>query len=108
VTAAKIRPGTLALVAKCNQTAAVTLNGTVTEVQGKKHKHGKHAPKRVQLKKVNAMLRANVANSLTMRIPASVIVALKHGTKESATFTLSAQNGNGTTRATARSNSLRL
>ena len=86
---------TVSVAAKCDQAVSVTLTGALTE------KLAKHRTKVLALGHVNASLVAGVAKTLVLKIPASALKALAHGTKESATFTLTATNANGTVRSTA-------
>jgi outer membrane protein assembly factor BamB len=93
--------GAVTLIAKCSQGATVTLSGSVTEQLGKKPKHGKQKSRTFHLAKVHATLKAGVSRTLRMRIPAFLLLALQHVTRESVAFTLTATNANGATRARA-------
>jgi hypothetical protein len=90
----KRRPGTLVFVAHCNQAAHVTLQGKLTEVL--KPKHGKKRNKKLSLPKARGFARAGVPMTLTINLPRSALIALKAGTQESVTVTLTATNANGT------------
>ncbi|MHB8694146.1 MAG: Vgb family protein [Solirubrobacteraceae bacterium] len=88
------QPGTVSLLASCNQAATVTLAGTLTQVLGK------HA-KTVGLPTLHASLNAGTAAVLAVKLPATALAALRHGAKASAAFTLTATNANGTSHASA-------
>jgi hypothetical protein len=90
--------GTIRLVAKCNETAAVTLRGLVTETLGKKPGHRRANTRRVHLASVRATVTAGIARILQLKLNLSLLSALERHSRESATFTLTTQ---GTSRATA-------
>jgi hypothetical protein len=91
----KGQSGTLSLIAKCDQGIKITLKGTLTEHLEKNRKR----KKTFRLSTLHASLSAGVANVLVVKLPAAAILALEHRTKESATFSLTATNTNGTSRA---------
>jgi hypothetical protein len=101
------KAGWVALIARCNQNANATLNGSVRLV-GKKRKHGRQRTKVFQLGTVHATLKAGIATVLQMQLPAALVKAAQPGTTGSAAFTLSTSNANGTSGATVRISRLRL
>jgi len=92
--------GKLRLIAICDQAAAGTVTGSVTELI--KHKHGRAKPKVVRLPTAHVALSAGVARTISVKVSKTLVVALEAGAKESAAFTLAASNANGSARATAR------
>lgn len=96
------KPGTVVLTVKCNQAGKVKLTGTLTQLIGSKPKHGKQKSKTYKLGPVNGSVKAGRALTLSVKLPAAAVTALGKGAKESATFTLTATNANGTGRATTK------
>jgi hypothetical protein len=90
--------GTLTLKATCDQASAATLRGAITEVF---KTHGKRHTKVFQLGTVHATLNGGARGLLVMNVPAGALDALQRGAAESASFTLTATNANGTARVTA-------
>ena len=105
--ASKQSAGTLALRLTCNQAASVKLTGQVTALIGKKPKHGKQRAKVFSVKPKRASVRSAVALTLTIKLPAAAIAALRHGAKESVAFTLTASNANGTSHTVTKPSRLR-
>lgn len=97
-----VKPGTLSLTVKCDQTGRVKLTGTLTQLIGKKPKHGKQRSKTYKLGPASARVKAGRLLTLTVKLPAAAVTALGNGANESATFTLTATNANGAGRATAK------
>jgi hypothetical protein len=93
------KPGTVSLTAKCNQASKVRLTGTLTQLIGKKPKHGMQKSKTYRLGAVTGTAKAGKALTLTVKLPAAAVTALAGGAKESVTFTVTATNANGTGRA---------
>ena len=99
--------GTLSLTATCDQAVSVTLAGVLTELVGKKPKHGKQKTKSFDLGPVSSELAAGVGKTLVLKLPSGAISGLKSKAKESATLTLIATNANGQGRATTSITSLK-
>ena len=97
-----VKPGTLTLTVKCNQAGKVKLTGTLTELIGKKPKHGKQKSKTYKLGPVSGAVKVGHALTLTVKLPAAAVTALGNGGKESATFTVVETGAGGGGRATAR------
>jgi hypothetical protein len=96
----KSKIGLVTLTATCTENAAVTVRAKVT-MQGKKPRHGKAKTHTLSLATVHGSASANVALTLTVKLPASAVSGLKSGDMESVLFTLQATNANGTGTATA-------
>ena len=90
----------LTLDYRCTEGATLTLRGTATIKSGAKKKL-------VNLGPVHGTSVANVAGSLTLKLPGAVIAALKAHKTVSVSFSLVAANANGTGRAGASSAHLR-
>ena len=99
--------GTLPLTATCSQAVSVRLTGVLTELVGKKPKHGKQKTRRFVLGPVNGALAGSVGKTLILTLPSDAIGGLKSKAKESATLTLIATNANGQDRVTASITSLK-
>ena len=103
--AAKVMPkrkrAVLKLTARCDQGAAVRLTGAI-KVTPKKNGTSKPKTKTISLSAVRALAKANVPLTLAMKLPKAVLTALARGAHESARFTLTATNANGTGRAIAK------
>ena len=92
--------GTLTLKLSCNQAAAGTLSGKLTERIGKKPAHGEQRAKTFSLRGTHVSLRAGVPIGLVIKLPADALTALSRGASESLTLTLTATNANGTRKVT--------
>jgi len=99
--------GTLAVTAKCNPAVTVQLTGMVTELVGKKPKHGKQKTKSFKLGPVRASLTAGAGRTLVVKLPKGALRGLKSKAKEAAALLLVATNASGTARATAKTASLK-
>jgi hypothetical protein len=97
-----VKPGTLSLIVECGQAGKLKLTGTLTQLIGKKPKHGKQKSRSYKLGPVSGSAKASKALTLTIKLPAAAVTALGQGAKESATFTVTETNRNGTGRATAK------
>jgi hypothetical protein len=93
--------GTLSLSATCSQAVSVRLTGVLTELVGKKPKHGKQKTTSFDLGPVSSALAAGVGKTLVLKLPSGAISGLERKDKESAALTLIATNANGQGRATA-------
>jgi len=100
--APKVKPGTLTLTVKCGQSGKVRLTGTLTQLIGQKPKHGKQKSASYKLGPVSGSVKAGKPLALTVKLPAAAVAALGRGAKESAMFTVTDTNTNGTGRATAK------
>ena len=87
---------TLSTVARCNQTAKLTLTGVLT--QRPDHGH----PRRRTFRLGPVSVRATAARPVTLKakLPAGAVVALTRATKLSAVLRLTATNANGVGRST--------
>ena len=94
-----VKPRTLEVTITCDQSAQVKLTGKVTSVP--KAKKGKKPPKSktFRIRAVTAQASAGNALKLTVQLPAA---ALKPGSHDSASFTLTATNANGSGTAAAK------
>ena len=94
-----LKPRTLEVTITCNQSAQVKLTGKVTSVPNAKK--GKKPPKArtFGIRAVTAQASAGKELKLTVQLPAA---ALKHGSHDSASFTLTATNANGAGTAGAK------
>jgi IPT/TIG domain len=99
--------GTLSLTAACSQAVSVRLTGVLTELVGKKPKHGTQKTRRFDLGPVSGTLAAGVGKTLVLKLPNGAISGLKSKANESAALTLIATNANGQGRATASITSLK-
>ncbi len=101
--------GTLSLTATCAQAVSVKLTGVLTELVGKKPKHGKQKTTSFELGPVSLALVAGVGKTLVVKLPSAAISGLegKDRDRESATLTLIATNANGQGRTTASITSLK-
>ena len=100
--APKVKPGTLSLTVKCDQAGKVKLTGTLTQLIGKKPKHGKQKSKAYKLGPVSGTVKAGRALVRTVKLPGAAVTALGNGGKQSATFTVVETGAGGGGRATAR------
>ena len=92
--AAKVTPGTLRLIASCDQVARVTLGGRVRILTGTGRRQ---RAKTVAVATVRIQSKPGHATALTIKLPAAALKALARRTRESASFTLSAVGAGGTT-----------
>jgi Divergent InlB B-repeat domain len=100
----KKKPATLSLKASCDQAASGTVTGTLKIVTKQK---GKKKTKTFHLSTAHVSLTTGGTSPVvTVKLPAAAVNALKLRAKESATFTLTAKNANGTVSATATISSL--
>jgi hypothetical protein len=95
------KPGTVALVVKCDRATKVRLTGTLTQLIGAKPKHGKQKSKTYKLGPVSGSLTAGRGLTLTVKLPAAAVRALGKRAKESATFTAVIARGRATTKIAA-------
>jgi hypothetical protein len=95
----RVKPRTLEVTITCDQSARVKLTGKVTSVP--KAKKGRKPPKSktFRIRAVTAQASAGNALKLTVQLPAA---ALKAGSHDSASFTLTATNANGSGTAAAK------
>ena len=94
--------GKLRVTVRCDQAATGSLKGTFVVVVKKGNKHGKgRVTKRFSVRPVGATLKAKVAKTLALKLPASVFMALRNRMQVSVTVTLTAKNGNGKSTTTA-------
>ena len=100
--APKVKPGTVTVTVKCNETGKVRLTGTLIQLIGKKPKHGKQKSKSYKLGPVTRSAKAGKALALTIKLPAAAVTALGRGAKESVVLTVTDTNANGAGRATAK------
>jgi hypothetical protein len=93
--------GSVSVAVQCDQAAAVTLTGTLTELIGKRPRHGKQRTRTFRLGPVKASVRAGAHTTFKLRLPASALTDLLRHAHESVRFTLTATNTNGASRTTA-------
>jgi hypothetical protein len=86
--------GTLSFVVRCDQTAGVTLHGTLTELL--RPKHGRKRSKSYSLSTASHSAPGQMSLTLTIKLPRAALTALIGRAHESVTVTLSATNANGT------------
>ena len=84
----------------CNQGVNLTLQGVLTR-PGKKPKHGKAKPIKLNLPGVSGRGNAGAPTTLSIQLPAAALSALAAHAPESIVLTLTATNANGTGRASA-------
>jgi hypothetical protein len=96
------KPGTLSFVVRCNQTAAVTLQGKLTELV--KGNRGRRRRRTFVLPRARGSAQVSVALTLTVKLPRSALTALMAHARESVKVTLTASDVGGTsiTAATIR------
>jgi hypothetical protein len=94
---AKPRKGVLKLTAACSQSASVSLTGKVTARRNKRPKL-----RTFRVKALRSSVKAGKPITLTVKLPAAAVAALKSGARESAAFSLTAKNAGGTTQTPAR------
>jgi sugar lactone lactonase YvrE len=97
-----VMPGAVTLTVKCDAPGKVKLTGTLTELIGKKPKHGKQKSKTYKLRPVNGAVKLGCALTLKVKLPVAAVTALGNGGKESATFTAVETGARGGGRATAK------
>jgi hypothetical protein len=102
----RTHPDTITLIAICKVGARATVTGTVTEHLAKRSR--KPRTKLFRLATVHVALIAAVSKLVVMKVPASVVLALKRGTPESAAFTMTVRTTAGTIRVTATIAALQL
>ncbi len=98
------RVGRLQVVAKCNQAAHATLNGKITVRQ---RVHGKLKTTKLAFARTSASVRAATKMVIDRTLPKRALTALRAGANESVSFTLTANNANGSTHARAATVRLR-
>jgi hypothetical protein len=81
------KPGTVTLTLKCNRAGKVKLTGSLTQLLGAKPRHGKQKSKTYKLGPVSGSVTAGKMLTLTVKLPAGAVSALRRGAKESATLT---------------------
>jgi hypothetical protein len=84
----KPKPGALVASVGCDRAAKVTLTGLLTELLGKKPKHGKQRSKRYKLGPVSGSTVAEVPLAVTLKLPTAATAGLEHKRKELIAFTL--------------------
>jgi hypothetical protein len=97
----------LSLTASCSQAVTVKLTGVLTELVGKKPKHGKQKTRHFELGPVSSTLGAGAGKTLVLKLPSSAIGGLESKAMESAALTLSATSANGQGLARAKITSLK-
>jgi hypothetical protein len=86
----------LRLRARCNQAVSGKVTGQVSFVTAR----GKHMT--IKLHAVRERLRSGRSTAITVRLPSSLVRALKDGHSASASFALTAADANGTAHASAK------
>jgi hypothetical protein len=90
------KPGRLRLTTLCDEAAALSLVGTLTD----KPKGG-GVTKKFSVGPVRATAKAHRATTLTIAVPKAAVAALAKGAKESVTLTVTMTNAHGRGHATA-------
>jgi hypothetical protein len=98
----KSRAGTLALAAKCNQNARVTVAGAVTELVANRLNHAKPQHRTFDLATAHTSVSAGKTVVITLKLPTTALAALATRAPESAMLVLEANNAHGQSRTTAR------
>jgi Bacterial Ig-like domain (group 3)/FG-GAP repeat len=98
--------GVLKVSLRCDQTARVSLRGSIVAIL--QVKSGKRTRKTFRIAAVRVSITGGKARSLTVRLPKAAIQALKAHAREAVTFTLLATNSNGSRTSTAKIKQLRL
>lgn len=93
---------TVAMMAKCDQAARVSLTGVVTERLPAVGNHGKARIRRFRLTAVQASLAAGVSRMLELRLSPSLLRALEQRIREAGAFTLTTATEGSTTRVAAQ------
>jgi hypothetical protein len=86
----------------------VKLTGVLTELLGKKPKHGKQKTKTFTLGPVRGSLGAGVGTTLVLKLPHGALSGLQSKAGESVALTVIATNANGAGRASANVASLQV
>jgi hypothetical protein len=86
---------TLKLTARCDQTVLLTLTGTITSIPKRAEDGKQPKAKTVRIHAVSVQATAGAPVSLTVKVPAA---ALTPGTRDSASFTLTAVKPTGRAR----------
>lgn len=95
---------TLTLTVMCDEDTGVTVRGAITRMPGPASRRSKV----FRLAAAHASLKAWQARRLLITLPAPALLALQRGSRETATFTLSATGATGTTRVLLRVPALKL
>jgi hypothetical protein len=98
-TQARASVGTVTLTARCNQTAALVLTGSIRVLPGA---HPRARGKTFRLTALRATAHANATVTLVVKLPKAALQALGAGRRESARFQLAVTDANGTNTATTR------
>jgi Divergent InlB B-repeat domain len=96
----RAKPRTLEFVVRCDQAVSLRLSATLTETV--KRRHHRSRSTHVSLRAVRRAAKPGRAAVLTLKLSAGATKALAKGVRESVTATLTASDGNGTCRATAK------
>ncbi len=94
----------LKVSARCDQDTMVALHATITLLPDTGSRRGRVFP----LEEPSAWLKAWRTRGISIRLPTPALVALKHGSRETAMLVLSAGSGGGTTRVLLRVPALKL
>ena len=106
--------GGLELTARCDQPAQLLLAGKISAIlktnssSPKPGKGKRPKTKTFQIKAVRASITASKSLTLSIKLPKAALTALKNQARESATFTLTATNADGTSTRTAKIKRLKL
>ena len=106
--------GVLELTARCDQPARLLLAGKISAIlktnssSPKTGKGKQPKTKAFQIAAVRASITARKPLTLSVKLPKVALTALRNKARESATFTLTATNANGTSARTARIKRLKL
>jgi List-Bact-rpt repeat protein len=104
--------GVLEVTARCDQAAKLVLAGKISAVlktkksSSKSRKGKRPKTKTFAITPIRASVAANKSLTMTVKLSAAALTALKNGARESVTFTLTATDANGTSGTTARTKRL--
>lgn len=89
----KVGPGKLPVNVRCDTSAGVALSGVITELVGKKPRHGKQRTKTFRLGPARSSVVPNRSKTLTLTLPRAALTDLRHRARMSLVLTLTATGG---------------
>ena len=96
------------MIVRCDQAAQLLLAGKISAVlktnssSPKTGKGKQPKAKTFQITALRSSITANKSLTLSVKLPKAALTALKNGVRESAAFTLTVTNANGTSTSTAK------
>jgi hypothetical protein len=85
---------------RCDRATTVSLSAVITELVGKKPRHGKQRTKSFRLRTMRASVKARGSKTLTFALPHAALTDLKHRASMSVALTLSATGTSSRVKAT--------